>query len=524
RASLALAHGKAALNDNYATLLHQAWKGQVFDEDGDGGSSHALVVVNQWLRGRKRAGLADFVVGTIDQSLFAALKAKHVVLRHLGLAGKVVIIDEVHAADDYMREYLKRLLGWLGAYRTPVILMSATLPPSQREEFRNAYAQGLDGETRDLPETDDYPRISVGNAADEIHVPSEARQVEVGIRQLADDPAALTELLDKALADGGCAAVICNTVRRAQQTFASLVDVFGDVRLVHSRFIAPERARREADLVRALGPDGSLRPARLIVVGTQVLEQSLDVDFDLMISDLAPVDLLLQRAGRLHRHDRPDRPSPLRQPVLWLRGVQDWSAEPPAAVRGSTAVYGAQRLLAAAAVLQGLPSVRFPQDIPRLVRIAYDAPQVPAEWEAAWADAQEAETTRRRTAVARAQTYLLGAPWESGNLNGLIDVISGDPDRLEEQGKSQVRDGGEGLEVMALRRGDDNYLRLLDGAVHLPGRVVPEGLQWGTADDERLAREMAACTLRLPAAMCYPGVIEGVIRDLERLADYSGWQ
>jgi len=103
--SIALAHGKAALNVRYTDLIRRPWTGQVFDDSLEGGGTdRGEVVVNEWLRGRKRTGLASFVVGTIDQSLFAALKAKHVVLRHLGLAGKVVIIDEVHAADDYMRD------------------------------------------------------------------------------------------------------------------------------------------------------------------------------------------------------------------------------------------------------------------------------------------------------------------------------------------------------------------------------------------------------------------------------------
>ena len=522
-ASVALAHGKAALNDRYADLLQRSWHGQVFDDESDG--RFAAAVVNQWLRGRKRAGLADFVVGTIDQSLFAALKAKHVVLRHLGLAGKVVIIDEVHAADQYMREYLKCLLSWLGAYRTPVILMSATLPPSLRAEFQTAYADASGDEIAEPTNTDEYPRITAVGLRDALPVPSDGRELEVAVKRIPDDLDALAQLLGDALIDGGCAAVICNTVARAQEAFGALSEVFGaEVRLVHSRFIAPDRARREADLVRVLGPDRSQRPHRLIVVGTQVLEQSLDVDFDLMVTDLAPVDLILQRVGRLHRHDRPSRPELMRAPVLWIRGVTDWPATPPMAVQGSRRVYATRDLLASAAALRGLECVSLPGDIPRLVRIAYDAPEIPEEWETAWSEAKQQATTDRLNSVARAQTYLMSAPWEASNLNGLIDVVSGDPDRLEEQGKSQVRDGEEGLEVIALWRGEDGFLRLPERATRFPGRVVTEGLQWGTADDERLARDMAACTLRLPVAMCHPGVIERVIGDLERLADYSGWQ
>jgi hypothetical protein len=388
-----------------------------------------------------------------------------------------------------------------------------------------AYADGNGDEIPELAATDEYPRITVSSQGAVLPVLSDGRELEVRIERVSDGLEVLAQRLDEALSEGGCAAVICNTVSRAQEAFAALSGVFGDdVRLVHSRFIAPDRARREADLVRLLGPDGSQRPQRLVVVGTQVLEQSLDVDFDLMVTDLAPVDLLLQRVGRLHRHDRSGRPASLSSPTLWIRGVVDWSAAPPMAVQGSRAVYRTQGLLAAAAVLRDAESIRLPEDIPRLVRVAYDAPEIPAEWDSAWQDAQKNETTERLRAVARAQTYLMGTPRESMYLNGLIDVVSGDPDRLEEQGKSQVRDGEEGLEVIALWRGSDGFLRLPDRATRFPGRTVTEGLEWGTADDERLARDMAACTLRLPTALCYPGVIERVIDDLERLADYSGWQ
>lgn len=529
-ASIALVHGKAALNDRYSELVQQSWRGQVYDDEAGGADDHlrAAVVVNEWLRGRKRSGLADFVVGTIDQSLFAALKAKHVVLRHLGLAGKVVIIDEVHAADDYMREYLKRLLSWLGAYRTPVILMSATLPPGQRDELASAYADGIaPGAVVAATSRDDqYPRLTVVETdVREVAVPTDDRGLTISVATLSDDLPALATLLADALADGGCAAVICNTVSRAQEAYAALRDTFGDdVMLAHSRFIAPDRARREAELVRLLGRDSPGRPGRLVVVGTQVLEQSLDVDFDLMVTDLAPMDLLLQRAGRLHRHDRGHRPGPVAAPTLWIRGVDDWTVEPPTAVRGSRAVYGAQRLLRSASLLPGVEQLRLPSDIPRLVRLAYDPDaDAPTGWEDAWFAAEDREFSERMLAIARAQTYLLAPPSAKSTLNGLVDVDSGDPDKREEQGKSQVRDSDEGLEVMALWRGDDKLLRLPEGLPRFGGHIVPEGQQWGSAE-EPLARAMAACTLRLPASLCFPGVVERVIADLERMADYSGWQ
>lgn len=530
-ASISLAHGKAALNDDYASLLRQPWSGAVYDEDSDADSWRPAVVVNGWLRGRKRAGLADFVVGTIDQSLFAALKAKHVVLRHLGLAGKVVIIDEVHAADEYMRVYLRVLLEWLGSYRVPVILMSATLPPDRRDEFLNAYSSGVDRDAirRATRHTDEYPRISVTTGDDvlSVEVPSSDERVsEIELIRIDDDAGSLVSLLSEALVDGGCVGVICNTVARAQDVFRVLHDAFADdVLLVHSRFIAPERARREAELVRMLGPGVVDRPRRLIVVGTQVLEQSLDVDFDLLVTDLAPIDLVLQRAGRLHRHDRPHRPSAVAGPQVWLRGVEDWTATLPIAVRGSRAVYRMNKLLRSAAVLADREVIRLPEQIPSLVRQGYGQElPVPAGWEEAWLQSDQDESAADARSVGRARAYLMPGPSSQRDLNGLIDVQAGDPESSEERGASQVRDSEDGLEVVVLCRDESGALRLPECAPHFPGRLVPQGVEWGSRDEAEIARDMAACTLRLPLSLTNPSVIDAVIAELERGIDHSSWQ
>ncbi len=529
--SISLAHGKAALNDAYTGLLRTPWTGEVYDEPSEEDGSRAAVVVNNWLRGRKRSGLADFVVGTIDQSLFAALKAKHVVLRHLGLAGKVIIIDEVHAADEYMRKYLGVLLEWLGAYRAPVILMSATLPPDRRDEFLNAYAKGsgYSGTLLATDRSDEYPRISViagGEQSDILVPPGLGPSTQVGLRRVPDDLDELVTQLTTVLEEGGCVGVICNTVTRAQEAYEALRGAFGDdVLLAHSRFIAPDRARREAELVRVLGPGVDPRPHRLIVVGTQVLEQSLDVDFDLLVTDLAPIDLVLQRAGRLHRHQRAVRPGPMAQPVVWLRGVKDWAAAPPMVVTGSRAVYGANHPLRAAAVLARAERLNFPEEIPELVRRAYD-PQLPAPagWEEAWQDSDRRQREEESRAAGRARTYLMPGPHKQPTLNGLIDISAANPEASEERGASQVRDSEDGLEVMVLCRDDDGTLRLPECAPHLPGHVIPQGAEWVTHEEMAIARDMAACTLRLPMSLTHERIIDTVISELENAVDHSAWQ
>lgn len=524
-ASVALAHGKAGLNDRYSGLLQHGTYGHVYDDDGDGARGQA--VANAWLRGRRKAGLSSFVVGTIDQALFLGLKAKHVALRHLGMAGKVVVIDEVHAADTYMREYLKRVLSWLSAIGTPVILMSATLPPDQRDEYVAAYAagRGVRG-PQATDRTDRYPRITRydGTLCDAPVSPSTGG-TPVVLERMADDADALSALLETRLAEGGCAGVICNTVLRAQETFHVLKARFGDdVVLLHSRFLAPHRAEKEQGLVRVLGRDGR-RPDRLIVVGTQVLEQSLDIDFDVMITDLAPVDLLLQRVGRLHRHAGRSRPSSMAHAELHIRGA-DWEAEPPLPVIGSRAIYGEAPLLRAAAVLRGRSGLALPFEIAALVSEAYEPGlAAPQGWEARWAEAEDRAAKARTSARDRAKTYLLDEPNILSDLTGWLDVAAEDPERSEERGHSQVRDSEDSLEVIALWRDPDKQLRLPSYPRSHAGAPVPEGVAWGTTGQElSVARAMADCTLPLPVNLTHDRVIDRVINELEQRVDASGWQ
>lgn len=524
-ASVALAHGKAGLNDRYSGLLAAGRLGPVYDDEyRDGGQA----VANAWLRGRRKAGLSDFVVGTIDQALLLGLKAKHVALRHLGMAGKVVVIDEVHAADTYMREYLKRVLTWLSAHRAPVILMSATLPPEQRDEYVAAYAAGRrDGCAPHTDRTDVYPRITrYDGTLSDVAVDATTGGSSVRLIHLDDDPAATAALLNELLAGGGCAGVICNTVRRAQETFHVLQERFGpDVVLIHSRFLAPHRATKERTLVEQLGRDGN-RPGQLIVVGTQVLEQSLDVDFDVMISDLAPIDLVLQRVGRLHRHTTRARPATLAQPVLYLRGVAEWAEQPPHPVRGSRSIYGESALLRAAAVLNDRDAIRLPTEIPSLVRDAYDPSLTPPSgWEQSWLAAETAAAEKIAHARDRAQTYLLASPEMLSNLTGWLDVMEDDPERMEERGRSQVRDSEDSLQLIALWRDAAGHLRVPPYARRHAGALVPEGLPWGTDGTElSVAKAMATCTLPLPIQLTHDRVVDQVIDALEGHVDASGWQ
>lgn len=521
--SLNLAHSKSALTPEFDALIRAS---RFTPPHGDSDRIEELVRVVSWLRGRKRALLSNIVVGTVDQFLMGGLKAKHVVLRHLALAGKVVLIDEVHAADDFMREYALTMLTWLGRYGTPVILMSATLPPAQRRQYLEAYASGR-GMT--LPELDDslaYPRLTLlDSEVRTLSLTSGGPAVDVRIERRLDGGDDLAQFLRDALADGGCAAVIHNTVSRAQQTYDRLRGELGEeVVLLHSRFIAQHRLARERGLVRRLGRDGD-RPHRLIVVGTQVLEQSLDVDFDLLVTDLAPIDLILQRAGRLHRHTRPDRPAPVRYPRFVVIGA-DWAQTPPQAVRGSAAVYGRARLLRAAAVLEPAfvrGTLEISADIPALVAAGY-APDLgaPHGWEREWAEAEGREAARVADARDRARAFAIDAPVDDGLMAGWLRAPAEDPESPKHLGRAQVRDGGDSIEVVVLQRDVEGVLRLPSGIGDKAGCEVPELLP---IDDIRLEKAIASTTLTLPMAMCVPDQFDATVRALEHSrAPYESWQ
>lgn len=529
-----LAHGKARLNEGYNVLVRQSRVQGVNEGEQDGDVSSAIV--SSFLQGRRMGVLANLVVGTIDQVLFGALKSRHLAIRHLALAGKVVIVDEVHAADAYMRSYLLRALQWLGAYGAPVILLSATLPPSQLRELTAAYARGRGARPARQSGHTAYPRITVQTTTQaQIDVPWTGPVTEIDLVRVSGD---LPDLVQRVAADvgvGGCVVVIRNTVRRAQETYAALRADLGAERvaLVHSQFIAADRAAKERDLLSQLGPGpGVARPEGFVVVGTQVLEQSLDIDADVMESDHAPVDLLLQRMGRLHRHDRgrgqADRPASLRRAVLRVNGMPSVDAVPDLDA-GSRAVYGSWPLLTSAVVLAdhaaGVP-VRLPADIAPLVEKAYDEPpSAPAGWEEVWAEAEEEAYLRGERSTARAKAYRLREPKAEPTLVGWLDGRASEAKYSEETlaGQARVRDTEDTLEVLVVWRDGDGVLRVLPGPHPNSGAAL--GVTQQGPPDLPVALSVLASSVRLPSRITSRGRIDAVITELEVAGwEFDGWQ
>lgn len=517
--SVVLAHGKAELNDVYRGMVPMA---ALADIESDCGEGH-VAVAHQWLSGRKKSLLASFGVGTIDQLLFMALKSRYVVLRHLAFAGKVVIVDEVHAADAFMREYLKRALEWLGAYGVPVILLSATLPRQQRVEYTDAYVAGRSEALHgDEVASVGYPAIvSVGldGKVTVAQPESPAAPQDVAIRRLDDSSEALVEFLADALSEGGCAAVVRNTVGRAQEAARALRKRFGsDVVLLHSAFIAQDRADQELQLLDELGRDGS-RPTRRIVVATQIIEQSLDCDFDLMVSDLAPIDLLFQRMGRLHRHPR-TRLGGLGEARFGITGVKDWTESVPRPIEVSAKVYERFHLMRALAVLRSRESITRPADISLLVQAAYaDDIDAPAEWQEILAEDERAARRRAAASANRADEFRLRPVRGTETLVGLLAYQGSEPD--DARGYARVREGNDSIEVVVTQRDGDK--------VRLPKRPGSETvgplITTKSEPADRIARMALASTIRLPFSLSHPGVAENVIAELERRTyGYEGWR
>ena len=352
----------------HSLLLHgSAWLVEhELGEDGRPGHS--------WFNSAKRGLLAPFAVGTLDQALMAAMNVKHGFVRAFGLAGKVVILDEVHSYDAYTSVIFDELISLLRKLRCTVIILSATLSQARRSELLGLPTNG-----------DAYPLITVSaSAAPSIHhelpvTPELSRPVKLQFKPMAD-----AELFDAVLeraAQGQQILWIENTVAEAQARYFDLAARAQELGvacgLLHSRFTAQHRQRNEAHWVACYGKAGwaSRGEQGRILIGTQVLEQSLDIDADFLITRTAPTDMLFQRLGRLWRHENTPRPEGARREAWVLAPDLDRARQDPHQTFGSTAsVYSPYVLCRTLEVwhLQAQQGeVSLPDDIRPLVELTY---------------------------------------------------------------------------------------------------------------------------------------------------------
>ncbi len=306
--TLGLTHGRANLNQLFRSIRGR-----------DGSDPGVDVSCGPWLADdRRRILLADVGVGTIDQALMAVLPTRFNTLRLKALSERILIVDEAHEFDPYMETQLQRLLKFQARLGGSAIVMTATLPLEMRDRYTAAFQQAL-GVRRPAAITGRvYPALHVVGGGVRGWSPDPVQETcrDIAVRRLADQEDAL-KLLRHGAEQGAACVWVRNAVDSAITAVSALRDAGIDADLLHARFAVCDRLRHERSLQDRFGRDGHGRAGR-ILVATQVVEASLDLDFDLMISDLAPVGSLIQRAGRLWRHMdlRPADQRPVAGPTL----------------------------------------------------------------------------------------------------------------------------------------------------------------------------------------------------------------
>ncbi|GAB4564304.1 MAG: CRISPR-associated helicase/endonuclease Cas3 [Geothermobacteraceae bacterium] len=344
-----------------AILVHgKAWLRQFeMGEEGNPGGS--------WFSQGKRGILAPFAVGTVDQALMAVMNVKHGFVRTFGLAGKVVILDEVHSYDAFTGTIIDALVKALRSLHCTVIILSATLTQKRRSTL-----------LLDFPQTNDYPLVTAEPAGgDRMEIaPEQITDAEVTIAHPADDDA-IEEALKRA-EEGQQVLWIENTVQEAQSVYLKLAARAREIEvacgLLHSRFTKSDRDANESNWVNLFGKDGFQQRVKQgrILVGTQVLEQSLDIDADFLVTRIAPTDMLLQRLGRLWRHAKTPRPAGARREVAILAPDLETAISAPEKNFGPTAkVYAPYVLCRSLELWQNLTRAHIPSQIRDLIEETY---------------------------------------------------------------------------------------------------------------------------------------------------------
>ncbi len=390
RPSLILAHGGREMSDAFRQSVwqpsEQTAENYAHDDVNAMGECHAWFADS-----RKKALLAEVGVGTLDQLLMAVMPFRHQSMRLLGMRDKILLLDEVHAYDGYMVKLLEGLLHFHAAQGGSAIILSATLPAALREKLLSAFSEGARFPAAEASDNAGYPWLSHLSANGLEEQPLATRpevQRTVAINWLHQRSEAL-DIIYRVVAAGQCICWIRNTVDDALEIFQQLLQEGiipeQNLLLFHSRFAFTDRIAIEDKTLSWFGNRAPVSERRgKVLIATQVVEQSLDLDFDWMISDLAPIDLLIQRAGRLQRHIRdasgqskaalPDERQP---PVLHIL-APDWQpeAEPGwlgPSLQGTGFVYPDHACLwRTQALLRQYGEIRMPENARQLVDGVYE--------------------------------------------------------------------------------------------------------------------------------------------------------
>lgn len=439
------------------------------DERPDMSSEGAIVATASWFLPKKRALLAPYGIGTIDQTLLAVLQSRFFFLRLLGLADKTIVFDEVHAYDTYMLTLLCRLVQWLRAIGSDVIILSATLPGPTKQRLIEAWA----GTTATIDGNEAcYPAVTLASGNDVVmhELPRHATRT-VHLRFPDHDPAH-RNIVERALDAwrAGCAvAIVCNTVDRSIDVFRALLDAAGattsnadslSMFILHSRMTHSMREQKEDVILRCFGKDYD-GERRGIVVGTQILEQSLDIDFDVMFSDIAPIDLVIQRAGRIHRHSHRQRPSGYEQPNLHIVMPPRDSAKP--SFTSVAAVYDELIMRRTWDLLRTIDSFDSPGDIRTLIGRVYD--DVVDDLDSGMAKALARHEASTAVSRQMARKVLIDDPHHAASIMEGLPLL--DDENIENRIRASTRLADNSIRVLCLHADDDGNW-FLDPALRRP--------------------------------------------------------
>ena len=372
-----------------------------------------------WTEPMRLGLIAPFAVGTVDQVMMAALRIKYGVLRLAGLTDKILIIDEMHSYDAYMSEIIGTLLNWCRALQIPVVMLSATLPAEKKADYAKIYdSQAIFLDNKSYPcitafyENEKTQQFPVNGSHQKM-------DVSIALMPILNDTAAIAaQVVQQINHTNGCYCLLCNTVKEAQNLYQAVKTIDGElpVLLFHARFHAKRRNELETACLKKLSSNPSQRPEKLLVIATQVVEQSLDVDFDYLFTDICPIDLLFQRIGRVWRHEETKRPSCISQPsvTVFVSHNSDF---------GSTGkVYPPVLLEKTMQWLEQRDVLHIPEDIPVFVDAVYSDRDVTSENLMQWADYKLEEELNKSSAkgVALPNPNIKNF-WLSHNGNELFD-------------------------------------------------------------------------------------------------------
>ncbi|MBV5305721.1 MAG: CRISPR-associated helicase Cas3' [Desulfobulbaceae bacterium] len=367
-----------------------------------------------WFSSAKRALIAPFGVGTVDQALLGVVAAKHFFVRHFALAGKVVILDEIHSYDLYTGTLIDKLITTLEGLGCTVIVLSATLTGKRRGQMVSCSEDLADEGERP------YPLISGRNEGQPLEpvaaTPPKSRNVKV---EFISAEYAAEEAI-KLARNGGAVLWICNTVSAAQKQYRRFKELDFPVGLLHSRFPFWQREKLETEWMGRFGKDGATRCGS-ILVSTQVVEQSVDLDADLLVSELAPTDMLLQRIGRLWRHKRRQRPVDVAQICIIeeAKSLEDFRAITPQEIKkelgGKAFVYDPFILLRTMEVWRKQQAVNIPEQIRSLIEATYkDRDCEPESWQKLYEETYGKILTYRQMALMSSNIWQVALNDEEG--------------------------------------------------------------------------------------------------------------